>query len=538
MTSRARAVHSHHQMMSPFTMESLNQTYFLRVLLTDPDTVIPPGKSLISMLTNAKFNVPQENNTILHRVTQVAHRAFWSEVSNSGRCWVQSNIMLQKALDSLSSPLPSVQLPRLGRLYLDLHEALVALFPPNHPILVSLSSPLPPTSSPLLSTLSFLKEILIALRQRCAPVRDSSIDNLLASFSSPSPLPQFVTDMIKDIISLADQMKSDLNTFVIGSMTDSQLRDLLSNDVKSRERDLVLKIWGEKDVVRQHWRVWLDSSLDAPDNNRWVLRLVQALFSDKPVACRLPSTIPSETAQSFAQHELPPQLFFSAPLLLDLQNHLQAIVIAAALRSLVRLPSTDPPQSFSSSDFVNRIWTLLKSEINISDNTKDQDDTDRTKIINLADEVVRATQLSSTSGKIDTKEEQTLRSAVERILRPNDPVFLLLKKRLMGSLEKLWLSSSSSTASVVPNGSTSLPEKMLTGIGPRGQEASISEKKLKLVVSESLSESPPSSSHRTEAERMVIPGFEDIVLHKAIGETAQKSADCIEWVGSVWGDLV
>ncbi|KAF8806410.1 hypothetical protein BYT27DRAFT_7101663 [Phlegmacium glaucopus] len=510
--------------MSPFTIESLNQIYFLRMLLTDPDTVIPPGKSLISMLTNAKFDVPQEN-TILHSVTQVAHRAFWNE-----------------ALDSLSSPLPSVQLPRLSRLYLDLHEALVPLFPPFHPILVSLSSPLPPTSSPLHSTLSFLKEILFALRQRCAPVRDPTIDTLLASFSSPSPLPQFVVDMIKEIISLADQMKSDLSTFVIGSMTDSQLLDLLSNDVKSRERDLVLKIWGAKDVVRLSWRAWLDNPLDTPDYDKWISRLFHALFSDKPVSCRLPTTTPSESTQSFAQHELPPQLFFSAPLLLDLQNHLQAIIIAAALRSLVRLPANHPPQSFSNSDFMNRIWILLKSEINTSDNTKDHDDTDRTKIINLADEVVRATQLSFTSGKLNTNEEETLRLAVERILRPNDLVFLLLKKRLKDYLGKLWLSSSSS--SVVLNGSTAttrrpIPEKMMTGIGPRGQETSISEKRLQLVASESLSEPPPSSSsHRTEAERMVIPGFEDVVLRKVIGETVRKLGDCIEWVGSVWGDLL
>ena len=63
------------------------------------------------------------------------------------------------------------------------------------------------------------------------------------------------------------------------------------------------------------------------------------------------------------------------------------------------------------------------------------------------------------------------------------------------------------------------------------------------MVSESISDFyPSSSSHqnvvRTEAERMLIAGFEDVVLRKAIGETAQKLADCIEWIGSVWGELV
>ena len=437
-----------------------------------------------------------------------------------------------KALDSLSSPLPSVQLPRLGRLYLDLHESLLSLFPPNHPILVSLSSPLPPTSSPLLSTLSLLKEILIALRQRCAPVRDETVDNLLASFvQASSPLPQFVIDTIKAVIALADEMKSDLNTFVIGSMTDSQLRNLLSNDVKSRERDLVLRIWGTKDLVRRSWRAWLDNSLDAPHEDRWISTLIRALFSDRPVSCRLPSSTPSETTQSI---ELPPQLFFSVPLLLDFQNHLQAIVIAAALRSLARLQSAPPHSSF---DFMNRIWTLLKSEINTSVNSVDYDGTERTKIINLADEVVRATQLSFTSGELNTNEEQTLRSAVERTLRPNDPVFLLLKKRLMGSLEKLLLSSAVVDGPTTSRGSsTAIPEKMLTGKGP--QETFNSNKRLK----ESLSDFYPSRSFHqkvgTEAERMVIAGFDDVVLRKAIGETAQKLADCIEWIGSVWGDLI
>ena len=378
------------------------------------------------------------------------------------------------------------------------------------------------------------------MRQRCAQVRDPTIDSHLASFSNPSPLPQFVVDMIKAIISLADQMKSDLNNFVIGSMSESQLRNLLSNEVESRERDLVLKLWGTKDIVRQSWRAWLNSSIDAPDDNRWISRLIHALFSDNPVSCRVP--IPSEMAQSFSQHELPPPLFFSAPLLLNLQNRLQAIVIAAALRSLARLPSSDKPPT---SDFMNRIWILLKSEISTTDDTKDHDDdTGGTKIINLADEVVRATQLS---GKLNSDEEQTLRSAVERTLRPNDPVFLLLKKRLFSSFGKLWLSSTSayasndSTPTQAP--SSPIPEKMLTGIGLRGQETSISKKRLKLMVSESLSDShPSSSSHRNtigpEAERMIITGFEDVVLRKAIGETAQKLADCIQWVENVWEDLI
>ena len=114
----------------------------------------------------------------------------------------------------------------------------------------------------------------------------------------------------------------------------------------------------------------------------------------------------------------------------------------------------------------------------------------------------------------------------------------------MGSLEKLWLSSASDGSTATQRPLMSIPEKIITGVGPRSaQETSISVERLKFMVSESLSDSYPlSSSHHnmvgTEAERMVIPGYDDVVLRKAIGETAQKLADCIELLGSFWGDLV
>ena len=72
-------------------LDLIEQTHFLRMLLTDPDSVIPPGKSLLSMLTNAKFNEAKDS-AILDGVTQVAHRAFWGEVSSNARHYIQSNI--------------------------------------------------------------------------------------------------------------------------------------------------------------------------------------------------------------------------------------------------------------------------------------------------------------------------------------------------------------------------------------------------------------------------------------------------------------
>src|SRR5258705_456988 len=90
--------------------------------------------------------------------------------------------------------MPFVQLPRLKGLYLDLYEALEPLFPPNHPILMTLVAPPPPTTSPLLSTVNLLKEIHVALHERCAPIRDEQIDALLSILSFPPAAVQHHTE--------------------------------------------------------------------------------------------------------------------------------------------------------------------------------------------------------------------------------------------------------------------------------------------------------------------------------------------------------
>lgn len=76
---------------SPFPLhlvEPLNEAYFLHLLATDPDKVIPPGKSLLSMMTGSR-NAPhsfendlraQAETLIRDRVEKAIHNAFWTEV--------------------------------------------------------------------------------------------------------------------------------------------------------------------------------------------------------------------------------------------------------------------------------------------------------------------------------------------------------------------------------------------------------------------------------------------------------------------------
>lgn len=69
-------------------VEALNEAYFLHFLANDPDKVIPPGKSLLSMMTGSR-NAPDsfENDQqaraeslIRDRVEKAVHNAFWTEV--------------------------------------------------------------------------------------------------------------------------------------------------------------------------------------------------------------------------------------------------------------------------------------------------------------------------------------------------------------------------------------------------------------------------------------------------------------------------
>ena len=62
-------------------VQVINDVYFLHVLATDPTKVVPPGKSLLSMMVLSQHREKPATSTILHdRVEEAVHRAFWNEV--------------------------------------------------------------------------------------------------------------------------------------------------------------------------------------------------------------------------------------------------------------------------------------------------------------------------------------------------------------------------------------------------------------------------------------------------------------------------
>lgn len=63
--------------------QTINHTFFLHLLSTDPERVLPPGKSLLSMMSAPRANSqPQEGElpNLEDRVKDMAHKAFWKEV--------------------------------------------------------------------------------------------------------------------------------------------------------------------------------------------------------------------------------------------------------------------------------------------------------------------------------------------------------------------------------------------------------------------------------------------------------------------------
>src|SRR5258708_15060814 len=63
-------------------LDLLNQTYFLHILANDPSKLLPPGKSLLSVLSQPNKRQRRDDNPPnLHvKAVQVLHKAFFGRV--------------------------------------------------------------------------------------------------------------------------------------------------------------------------------------------------------------------------------------------------------------------------------------------------------------------------------------------------------------------------------------------------------------------------------------------------------------------------
>lgn len=375
-----------------------------------------------------------------------------------------------------------------------------------------------------------LREVVTSLRKRCAPVQDQELDDLLRSLdepplrsSRPISLATLVVDTVKSILRISDTMKEQLSQFVLGNMTEQQLQSAISKQAKTKERKDILDIW-KSWRIECSWRTWLESyqpsfqvnGVAAESQFKWVIRLVQALGSSTPISCQLPTREPQSIENS-----LPPIFFFSAPALLEIQNYLQALVIAASLRTLIRVPQG--AQAGDTMSLMERLWILLKAEI------IDEPGSGETKLVNLADEVVRARQLDG--AMLSGEQETRLRTAVARTLNHDDPVFVLLQKRILKALvDALWHQRSESRQT---GAYTGLP-RMQTG-----QDGKRAEKRARITIV--LDAEEIDAAHGAETPPLTVgrvQGFEDEYLRKVVEEVFVQVDECVRWVEGVWQDVL
>ena len=423
-------------------------------------------------------------------------------------------------------------MPRLKRLYEDLHTAIVNLLPPGHPVLITLSSPLSPTSAPLRSAVTHLREVLAALRERCAPSRDLAIDTLLAKLEDPVPsgLPQLIIDTIRDTLALAEQMKKDLSQFVLGSMGEKQLHKWIVANAIVGEREFVHKLWGEG-KTRELWNQWIAelepsavTTTRTPSvHQRWRIRLMQTIGAFVPIFCEIqlqtdqgvqPVDATSTQLPSEPVAHVPPPLFFVAPSLLMIQNYMQALVVTASLRSLIRLPTTSPAYSFT-----RRVWTLLKAEI------EEEPGADSTKLIHLADEIVQARR--SAGGAVDDEEEKRLRAAVDRTVRDTDPVYILLMKRLVNAMAERLLEPP--TSNTPPSGANVYMQA--------GRDVHRSSGNMRLNQAQ-MDHGLQGGREKKAEKPLIVKGFEDEALVEAVTEVMSKVRVSVEWTEEVWSNMI
>ena len=370
-------------------------------------------------------------------------------------------------------------------------------------------------------------------------MRDSIIDALLQrlDYTPASDLARIVVDAFKEILQLSADMKDDLSTFVISNLGEKQLQDLVVSQAATFERELVLQTW-HSGGVEHLWGSWLEDGQTAASGELsvrqvFVARLTRALGTNTAVSCEVPPALIGQDGtvdRPITANSLPPPLFFLVPSLLRAQNYIQALVIAASLRALVPLPPTHAEASSGDQppgqELTQRVWTLLKSEI------EGEPGADGTKVVNLADEVIR---IRRTSRGVDQtangdEEEQKLRAAVDRTLKEQDPVFQLLQRRLVRALADRLATTDASTDGQVHN------LHLRTG---RGAGKAQKKPLMKVDVWKGKKRAPVTLASGNEHEApLVVKGFEDPTLVGAINEVVGILRRTVEWTELVWSDLL
>ena len=388
----------------------------------------------------------------------------------------------------------------------------------------------------------------MTLRQRCAPVRDGTIDDILhqihhrSSSASTEDLARLLVSVIRSVLELSADMRNDYSNAVLATASEQELIDTVATMAQTQEQRLILQLWESKETMRMAWARWIEGfHPTAPPphvqpKRFWILKLIESLGRPHAVTSKLVGPSRSHEMTNGLDNSdpepgtkqvpepsniLPPQFLLSGPTLFRLQNYIQALTIAASLRSLVPTPRMAPPPSRSRADglaspvdwtFTERIWALLELEIGKTD-----DGSSETKIVNLADEVVMTHRNALPPGvALDVRSEERLRNTVDRILRTHDPVFILLQKRLLAAFSAAVLS--------IPVVEEPASVRMQSG-RPQHQPG--------------ISSSPLPAPQGVRREIAVVAkGFEDPIIARQCSIAALTLKRSVEWVERVWSDTM
>ncbi|GAA5929903.1 hypothetical protein JCM1841_001254 [Sporobolomyces salmonicolor] len=550
---------------------ALSDAYALFLLSTSPEAILPPGQSLSSIFRTASRPSSPSTSSFSSRVEQQAHQAYFDSLE-----------------ETLSSPSSSAGDKRAvwARLCADLAEDVLPLVPSR----LAAGSVKQQLETTLRSArngedwtpdeaASTLRTVLQALQQLCAPARDAQVRDLLSSVSAPSSSlsPSSLVGLVRSTLALAEHMGTDLKTFrrstVAQLASEEEVREVVKAETGERERKVVRELLGTGGAgemeaereVRETKRWVRGKSQEAraggggdDEDNTPVSRaevaaaLVETLFED--VAVQLPSFSSSDDAPSSSSNDhptpcnpLPPIFFVLSPRLFELQNTFQAIVILACLVTVVGPPPpparvSDNESHFTPNDYVSRLWTILQSEIipappsSLSDPPANRDSSSSaTRLAHLSDELI-AYRLSlplSSSPHMDETESTRIRSAVERILRYEDPVYRLLKERLKAGVKAALVEAV--TASRSEQGtrpSTSLPplQNLRTGRSVRpGRDEEVSSR---------------SRSAQRGSVRVQVPPIKGFERPSSLAERVQETVEgrlvgeVWVWMEGVWGGVL
>jgi T-complex protein 11 len=414
-----------------------------------------------------------------------------------------------QALEQISSPSPEIQLPRIKVFYQDLFDALRPFISPNHPVMVALRSPLPPSSNPLLSALNYLKSSLALMRTVCAPVRDHAIDETIRSIDSLDELHASTEELAKAYtfgIKFALDMSNTLIEDYQGAMSkfgdNSRIAAMFRGSAREHERDTFLAAFGEEKLKRS-WKEWQQSSSTSPSH--WTNKLVDVVSTLDPVMS--------------SQEILPPILRMNRLDIAESQSLLLGLLVAASLRTLVPpLPAgrqallyrDDKVALQVEAQFMERLWAIIGADPYTADPTQ------QASIENMASEVIHLYKQRNPGIPTIAAKEKELNDMVARMIDDEaHPVRVLLKKRVTNALKERL------SHPIVPL-EHDIPTTVTAG---RSMKPVVRLKPGKVFAAEQM-----------EAD-LVIPGFSDPVLKSQLRQILHMLRIVQGWVEYVWNDI-